>query len=158
MVGWQWHIPLKSRTGNGYVYADSYILDDEAVNFLHKNMKTKPIGEPSFLRWTTGKRRKAWNKNCVAIGLSASFVEPLESIGLHLIQSAILRLFSLFADQRFHQADIDAYNEHTYFDITRIRYFIILHYKATQRDDSNFWNYCRNMEIPQSLSDKIKLY
>jgi tryptophan halogenase len=151
-------IPLQPRTGNGYVYADSYISDDEAVHILQKNMKTKAIGEPNFLRWTTGKRRKAWNKNCVAIGLSAGFVEPLESTGLHLIQSAILRLFSLFPDQRFHQADIDAYNAHTDFDITRIRDFIILHYKATQRDDSQFWNYCRNMEIPQTLSDKMKLY
>ncbi len=157
-VGWQWHIPLQSRTGNGYVYADSFISDDEAVAVLQKNMKTKAIGEPNFLRWTTGKRRRAWNKNCVAIGLSAGFVEPLESTGLHLIQSAILRLFSLFPDQGFHQADIDAYNAHTDFDITRIRDFIILHYKATQRDDSAFWNYCRNMEIPQTLADKMKLY
>jgi tryptophan halogenase len=90
--------------------------------------------------------------------LSAGFVEPLESTGLHLIQSAILRLFSLFADQHFMQADIDAYNAHTDFDMTRIRDFIILHYKATPRDDNEFWNYCRNMEIPKTLSDKMKLY
>ncbi len=156
--GWQWEIPLQNRIGNGHVYSREHLSDDEAINNLQKNMPGKPIGEPRLLKWRNGKRRKAWNKNCIAIGLSAGFLEPLESTGLHLIQGSISRLLSLFPDKSFRQADVDAYNEFNDFEIERVRDFVILHYKITERDDSPFWNYCRNMEIPFSLQRKIDLY
>ncbi len=156
--GWQWQIPLQSRIGNGHVYSREHLSDDEAISNLQQNMPGEAQGEPRLLKWKNGRRKKAWNKNCIAIGLSAGFLEPLESTGLHLIQSAISRLLSLFPDKSFRQADIDAYNQFSNFDIEKVRDFIILHYKITERDDSPFWNYCRNMEIPESLQTKIALY
>lgn len=157
-AGWTWRIPLQHRIGNGYVYPSKYVSDDEAVNILKNQMESEPLAEPNFLRWKTGVRKKGWNKNCVAIGLSAGFVEPLESTGLHLIQSAIAKLLGMFPSQGFEQADIDAYNAQLSTEMERIRDFIILHYKATERDDSEFWRFCKNMPIPEYLEKKIALY
>ena len=156
--GWQWQIPLQSRVGNGHVFSREHLSEDEAIATLHKNMPGEKQGEPRLLKWTNGKRKKSWNKNCVAIGLSAGFLEPLESTGLHLIQSAISRLLSLFPDKSFRQADIDTFNKFTDFDIDRVRDFIILHYKVTEREDSPFWKSCRDMEIPEALQHKINLF
>ena len=108
-------------------------------------MESEPLAEPNFLRWTTGVRKKGWNKNCVAIGLSAGFIEPLESTGLHLIQSAIAKLLGMFPNKGFAQADIDTYNAQLSVEMERIRDFIILHYKATEREDSEFWRFCKNI-------------
>jgi tryptophan halogenase len=157
-AGWIWRIPLQHRVGNGYVYPSKYVSDEQAVKCLLENMENDPLAEPNFLCWTTGVRKKGWNKNCVAIGLSAGFVEPLESTGLHLIQSAIAKLLGLFPNKGFNQVDIDTYNAQQKIELERIRDFIILHYKVTERDDSEFWRYCKNMDIPQYLQDKIALY
>jgi tryptophan halogenase len=157
-AGWTWRIPLQHRIGNGYVYPSKYVSDDEAVSILREQMEGEPIGEPNFLRWKTGIRKQAWNKNCIAIGLAAGFVEPLESTGLHLVQSSISKLLGLFPTKEFNQTDIDTFNEQSKTELEYIRDFIILHYKATDRDDSEFWRYCRDMPIPKRLQDKMDLY
>lgn len=157
-AGWQWQIPLQHRIGNGYVFSDQFMQTDEAINRLAQQLPTKTIGEPRILKWKNGHRKQVWIKNCVAIGLSAGFLEPLESTGLQLVQSAIMRLISLFPDGEFRPTEIELYNRYSQLEIEQIRDFIILHYKANQRQDSEFWQHCRNMQIPDSLQQKIDLY
>ena len=157
-AGWIWRIPLQHRVGNGYVYPSKFVSDEEAVKILTEEMEGEPIGKPNFLRWQTGMRKKSWNKNCIAIGLSAGFVEPLESTGLHLIQSAIAKLMGLFPHQGFDQIDMDTFNTQSKTELEYIRDFIVLHYKATDRDDSEFWRYCQNMKISERLKTKMDLY
>jgi tryptophan halogenase len=94
----------------------------------------------------------------VAIGLSGGFMEPLESTSIHLVQSAIARLTAFFPHQGFDQADIDEFNAHSDFEFDRIRDFLILHYHATERDDTPFWDHCRTMAVPESLTRRIELF
>jgi tryptophan 7-halogenase len=156
-VGWQWRIPLQHRVGNGYVYSSQFITDDEARRKLVSSLEGRMLREPLPLRFTTGRRSLSWNKNCVAIGLAAGFLEPLESTGIHLIQRGIALLSQFFPDRHFRQADIDHYNRQVAFEYERIRDFLLVHYTRTQRE-GEFWEYCRNIELPGSLAERLDLF
>jgi len=156
--GWQWRIPLQHRMGNGIVYSSQFLDDDEAQRILLANLEAEPIAEPRRLRFTTGRRKASWTRNVIAMGLSSGFVEPLESTSIHVVQAAIARLISLFPDKRFNPVERDEFNRQLRDLYEDIRDFIVLHYKATTRTDSDFWNHCRTMEIPDSLQRRIDLF
>ena len=153
--GWQWRIPLKHRTGNGHVYCSEYETQDGALDTLLAHMDGPPTTEPKHLRFTTGMRSKPWVGNVVAIGLSAGFMEPLESTSLHLIQYGVQRLIAMLPDRGMSPLLADEYNALTRAECERIRDFLLLHYVATERDDSPFWNRMRNIDLPDTLATKI---
>jgi tryptophan 7-halogenase len=157
-AGWQWQVPLQHRNGNGHVYCSSFMEDQEALDILLGNIAGKPGAEPNYLRFVTGRRKKFWNKNVVALGLSGGFMEPLESTSIHLINTGINKLIAVLSLDGITQTQEDAFNRLTGKEYARIRDFLILHYNATTRDDSEFWNYCRTMTVPDSLTEKVELF
>ena len=157
-AGWQWRIPLQHRTGNGIVYAGEYLSDEAARAVLLGNLEEEPHGEPRALRFTAGVRERQWEGNVVALGLAAGFVEPLESTSIHLIQTAISKLFWLFPDSEFAEIERLEFNRLMTEAYEYVRDFIVLHYKATERVDTPFWRRMRDMEIPGSLAHKIALF
>ncbi len=157
-AGWQWQVPLQHRNGNGHVYSSEHMGDDEAHDILVRGLAGKPTAEPNFLRFVTGRRKKFWNGNVVALGLAAGFMEPLESTSIHLINTGINKLVAVLSLDGITQTQQDIFNRLTTKEYERIRDFLILHYNATTRDDSEFWNYCRTMDVPNSLKEKIALF
>ncbi|MGX4677083.1 tryptophan halogenase family protein [SAR92 clade bacterium H246] len=156
--GWQWRIPLQSRVGNGIVYSSRFMSDDDAKQTLLNNVTGDLITEPRFLKYRTGSRQKSWHKNCVALGLASGFIEPLESTSIHLVMTAIIRLIRLFPFGDSKEALADRFNQETRTEIETVRDFVILHYKQTNRTDSDFWNAYRTMEIPDTLAHRLEIF
>ena len=157
-AGWMWQIPLQHRMGNGYVFSSRFLDKEMATQTLLNKISGAPITTPKPFSFIAGRRKKVWNKNCYALGLASGFLEPLESTSISLIQTGITHLLSFFPDMSFDTAMINEVNRRHQHEMERIRDFIILHYKLTQRTDTEFWRYCQSMQIPESLQHKIELF
>ncbi len=157
-AGWQWRIPLQHRTGNGHVFSSAYMEPEEAERILRANVEGEVLAEPRLIRFRTGMRSEAWVGNVVALGLAGGFIEPLESTAIHLVQNGIQRLFALFPEGRVNPLEREEYNRGMRALYEDVRDFVILHYKATQRDDTPFWRYVRDMAVPDSLSRRMELW
>lgn len=156
--GWQWRIPLQHRIGNGLVYSSRFVSDDEAMATLINNLETGAITEPRAFKYKTGRRKAAWNKNCIAVGLAAGFLEPVESTSIHLAMSGVFRLLKMFPQGELEQSNIDEFNEQFRREMDSVRNFIILHYHATERADTPFWEHCNRMDVPVDLERRLILY
>ena len=157
-AGWRWRIPLQHRVGNGYVFSSNHVSEDEACATILAAVEGEPLAEPRVLRFRAGRRLKSWDRNVVAIGLASGFLEPLESTSIHLVQQAVTRLVELFPERRIDPRDRDTFNELVDREYDRIRDFLILHYHATRRTDSDFWNHVRTMALPEALERKMALW
>ena len=157
-AGWRWQIPLQHRVGNGLVFASEFMGEDEARSLLSRELEGEPLFEPRLIRFKAGRRRTSWVNNCIAIGLSSGFIEPLESTSIHLIMIAVTRLLQEFPFGGVTPALRSRFNNQADREIIGIRDFIILHYHATSRDDSDFWRHCRSMTIPDTLAERMELF
>jgi tryptophan halogenase len=154
-AGWQWRIPLQHRTGNGLVYSSAFLSDDEAAAILHARLDGKALADPRPIRFLAGMRRKAWNKNVVAIGLSSGFLEPLESTSIHLIQSGIAKLLALFPTRDCHPETAAQFNRVFAADVHTVRDFLVLHYHYSTGRHEPFWEHCRQAPLPEGLAYKV---
>ena len=157
-AGWQWRIPLQHRLGNGHAYSSAHMSDDEAAAILLANLDGEPLADPLQLRFKAGRRRRSWDKNVIAIGLSAGFMEPLESQSIHLIQVGISRLMTLLPTRDMGQPEIDLYNRWMTFEYEKIRDFLVLHFHANERDDTDYWRYLREMKVSDYLAEKMAIF
>ncbi len=157
-AGWRWRIPLQQRVGNGLVYSKEFLGDDEARGRLLELIEGEMLTEPRLIRYQTGRRKMTWNRNCIALGLASGFLEPLESTSIHLIQNTIFRLIKLFPFSGIEDAIVQRFNDQCTVEVERIRDFIILHYKATKRNDSPFWDRCREMAVPDTLTHRMEMF
>ena len=157
-VGWQWRIPLQHRAGNGLVYCNDFMDEETARGLLLDNVPEKTLIEPRPIRFTTGQRKQYWNKNCIAIGLSSGFIEPLESTSIHFIQNGIMWLLLMFPDLSIEESTVREYNTKMRSEAEHIRDFIVLHYALNERHGDPFWDHCRNMELPDSLKHRMELF
>ncbi len=157
-AGWRWNIPVQHRVGNGVVFCSRHMSADEARHRLITESGGTPVKDPWLIRIKAGRRRKTWNKNVIAIGLAGGFIEPLESTSIHLITTAVTRLLRLFPFQGVTQPIVDHYNEASQYEIERIRDFVCMHYHYNTRDDSPFWKECREIQIPDSLRERVELF
>ena len=157
-VGWQWRIPLQHRAGNGLVYSSEFMREDDARELLINNVDDQLLTEPRPVRFTTGQRAKYWEKNCLALGLASGFIEPLESTSIHMIQNGITWFLLMFPDCVIEQSTINEYNHRIRTEVEYIRDFIVLHYTVNERYGEPFWDYCRNMSLPDTLNHRIDLF
>ncbi|PLK24604.1 tryptophan halogenase [Porphyrobacter sp. TH134] len=157
-AGWQWRIPLQHRIGNGHVFSSAHIDRTAATDLLLANLDGKPLADPNQIAFKAGHRERVWDKNVVALGLAAGFLEPLESTSIHLVQSGIARLLALFPDTGFSPAETERFNRESVREYVNIRDFLVLHYRASERDDSEFWRYCRHLPPPDGLAEKLELF
>jgi len=157
-AGWQWQIPLQTRMGNGMVYSSEFTSKDEAITTMLANIDGKISQEPRSFSFTPGRRKQAWNKNCVAIGLASGFLEPLESTSIALVETAIEKVSAFITERAFTQGSIDKFNYAMTHEYERVRDFIILHYKLNGRTDSPMWQHCRELAVPSELADKITAF
>ena len=156
-AGWHGRIPLQHRVGNGYVYCSRHASDAAALEDLLGKIG-EPAGEPRLLKFTAGRRRRFWSRNCVALGLASGFLEPLESTSIQLVINGLYNLLDHFPDRGFDEANIDSYNAELTEEMERIRDFIVLHYCLNQREDAPFWQERRSAPLPESLTERIDLY
>jgi tryptophan 7-halogenase len=157
-AGWMWRIPLQHRVGNGIVFSSAHMSHDEAERMLCERIQGELLTEPRLIRFRAGSRHKVWVKNCIALGLSSGFVEPLESTSIHVIMITIARLLQVFPFAGISEAVAERFNVQMTREMEGIRDFIVLHYHVTNREDSDFWRYCRTMEVPDSLALRLALF
>ena len=157
-AGWRWRIPLQHRVGNGLVYSSRFMSDQQATDKILAEIEGKTIIQPRVIKFRTGRRRKVWNKNVIALGLASGFVEPLESTSIQLIMGGVTRLIHLFPFAGITQSFVDQYNDEVRAEAEKVRDFIILHYKVTDREDTPFWRECKHMQVPESLQRRIDMF
>jgi len=158
--GWVWDIPLYGRVGTGYVYCSEFLSKEEAEAEFRQHLGPAAEGcKANHIKMRIGRSRNSWVKNCVAIGLSSGFVEPLESTGIFFIQHGIEELVHHFQSGGLDEAVIRGYNRTVADCIDGVREFLTLHYRASDRDDTPFWQAVkREANVPESLRERLDLW
>jgi tryptophan halogenase len=157
-AGWSWQIPLQDRMGHGYVYSSRFCSDAAAKSTLMRSLGGIALDDPRVIPFSTGHRKEFWKHNCLSIGLSSGFIEPLEATSIHMIARGMDFFLRYFPNQDCEPALIREYNRRMRTDFEEIRDFLVLHYSATARDDSPFWQWCSNIRLPDSLQERIELF